>query len=63
MIKLNRLNGQELVINAELVERIEAKPDTIITLISGERFIVSNSVDEVIRKITDYKKTINQSPS
>ena len=63
MIKLNRLNGQELVINAELVERIEAKPDTIITLISGERFIVSNSVDEIIKKITDYKKNINTSPA
>ena len=59
MIKLTRLNGQELVLNAEMIERIEAKPDTIISLTSGEQYIVRNRVDEIIGKITAYKQKIN----
>ncbi len=59
MIKLARLNGQELVINAEMIERMEAKPDTIITLTTGEQYIVRNPVDEIIAKVTHYKQEIN----
>lgn len=59
MIKLTRLNGQELVINAEMIERIEAKPDTILSLTTGEQYIVRDSVDEIIVKVTNYKQKIN----
>jgi len=59
MIKLNRLNGQELVVNAELIELIEAKPDTIITLTTGEKYIVRNPVDEIIAKVKSYKRSLN----
>ncbi|MDP8235172.1 MAG: flagellar FlbD family protein [Candidatus Erginobacter occultus] len=59
MIKLTRLNGQELVINAEMIERMEAKPDTIITLTTGEQYIVQDSVDQIIAKVTHYKQEIN----
>ncbi len=59
MIKLTRLNGQELVINAEMIERMEAKPDTIITLTTGEQYIVRDPVDEIIAKVTRYKQEIN----
>lgn len=59
MIKLTRLNGQQLVINAEMIERIEAKPDTIISLTTGEQYIVRDRVDEIIAKVTDYKKDIS----
>ena len=59
MIKLTRLNGQELVINAEMIERIEAKPDTIISLTTGEQYIVRDSVDEIIAKVTHYKQEIS----
>ena len=59
MIKLTRLNGQQLVINAEMIERIEAKPDTIISLTTGEQYIVRDQVDEIIAKVTGYKKDIN----
>lgn len=59
MIKLTRLNRQELVINAEMIERIEAKPDTIITLSSGDQYIVQDPVDEIINKIIQYKQEIN----
>ena len=56
MIKLNRLNGFEIVINPELIEWIEANPDTTITLATGTKVIVRNPVDEVITKITAYRK-------
>lgn len=59
MIKLTRLNGQGLVINAEMIERIEAKPDTIISLTTGEQYIVRDPVDEIIAKVTAYKQKIN----
>ncbi len=59
MIKLTRLNGQELIINAEMIERLEAKPDTIITLNSGEQYIVRDLVDDIITKVTRYKQEIN----
>jgi flagellar protein FlbD len=59
MIKLTRLNGQELVINAEMIERMEAKPDTIITLTTGEQYIVQDPVDQIIAKVTHYKQEIN----
>ena len=59
MIKLTRLNGQGLVINAEMIERIEAKPDTIISLTTGEQYIVRDPVDEIIAKVTEYKQKIN----
>ncbi len=59
MIKLSRLNGQELVVNAEMIEKIEAKPDTIITLTTGDQYIVRDTVDEIIDKVTRYKQKIN----
>ncbi len=59
MIKLTRLNGQQLVINAEMIERIEARPDTIISLTTGEQYIVRDPVDEIIAKVTEYKQKIN----
>ena len=59
MIKLNRLNGQELVINAELIELIEAKPDTIITLTTGDKYIVRDSIDAILAKVKRYKREIN----
>lgn len=59
MIKVTRLNGEQLVINAELIELIEAKPDTIITLSTGEKYIARDKVDEIIEKVIRYKQTIN----
>ena len=59
MIKLNRLNGFEIVVNAELIEWIESNPDTTLTLATGSKVIVRNSSDEVIAKIMDYRRTVN----
>ncbi|MBI4656581.1 MAG: flagellar FlbD family protein [Elusimicrobia bacterium] len=58
MITLQKLNGTEIVVNAELIESIEATPDTVINLATGNRFIVKNSMQEVIDKIIEYKKKV-----
>ncbi|OGR42529.1 MAG: hypothetical protein A2X35_11975 [Elusimicrobia bacterium GWA2_61_42] len=58
MIKLEKLNGTIVVVNAELIETIEAAPDTVLNLATGNRFIVKDSVDSVIAKVVEYKKVV-----
>jgi flagellar protein FlbD len=56
MIKVTRLNGSELVVNSDLIEFVEAIPDTIISLITGKKIMIKESTDEVIDKVADFKK-------
>lgn len=56
MIRLTRLNGKEFILNCELIKILEATPDTVITLTTGEKLMVKESVDEVIRTSIDYKQ-------
>ena len=58
MIEVTRLNDKKLIINAELIERIEESPDTIITLTSGNKIIVKESGQEVKNLVILYKKEI-----
>ena len=48
MIHLTRLNESKLVLNSDLIEFVEALPDTIITLTTGQKIIVKESVDEIV---------------
>ncbi|SFL72228.1 flagellar FlbD family protein [Pelosinus propionicus] len=59
MIKVARLKSQEeFILNAELIETIEETPDTVITLTSGRKLIVEETMDEVVRKVMDYRRAI-----
>lgn len=58
IIKVYRFDGSELVINADLIETIEATPDTVITLATGRKVVVSDSVETIIKKVVDYKQAI-----
>lgn len=58
MIKVNRINGKEFVINCELIELVEATPDTVITLTNGKKIVVKESVDEIIEKVIKFKRNI-----
>ena len=58
MIKLEKLNGTLVVLNAELIESVESAPDTVINLATGNRFLVKNSVEDVIAKVVEYKKKV-----
>jgi flagellar protein FlbD len=62
VIKVTRINGEEYVLNAEFIQYVEAKPDTIITLTNKERLIVKESVDEVIRRIIEYGRALRTFP-
>lgn len=58
MIRLTRLNGSNYVLNCELIETAEATPDTVITTVEGKKYVCTESVDEVIEKIIEYKGRI-----
>ncbi len=58
MINVTRINGMGFVINAEIIQTLEATPDTVITLTTGAKYIVKESCDEVIDKVIAYKRKI-----
>ena len=58
MIKLTGLNNEEFILNAEVIEKIETMPETLITLTNGKRYIVLESPELVIKEILDYKRKI-----
>jgi flagellar protein FlbD len=55
MIELTRLNGRPMVVNSDLIKTAEASPDTMLTLINGEKLIVKETIEEVIEKVTVYR--------
>ena len=58
MIKVTRLNDSELVINTDLIEFVESIPDTIISLTTGKKIMVKESIDEVVMKVEDFKRRL-----
>lgn len=62
MIIVHRLNGAEFAINSELIETVEENPDTTITLVGRRRFLVAESVEEVIDAVTVYRRSIAGAP-
>jgi flagellar protein FlbD len=57
MIIVHRINGKEFVLNAEHIKFVESTPDTLITMnMNDEKFMVKESVKEVIQKVIDYKR-------
>ena len=55
MIALTRRNGKPMVVNSDLIKTVEASPDTMLTLINGEKLIVREEIDEVIERILAYR--------
>ncbi len=60
MIKVSRLDGSELVVNAELIETIETTPDTVLTLTTEKKLIVREPLDEVMARVIAYRQRVNQ---
>jgi len=58
MIKITRLNDKEIVLNCELIELVEANPDTTITTTTGRKIIVKESVEDIVSMTKQYKKDI-----
>ena len=62
MIKLTRLGGEAFILNAELIRYVEARPDTFITLTTGDRLVVAESMDEVLRRAVAYQQAKHMIP-
>ncbi len=58
MITVTRRNGTSFALNPDLIERVEATPDTIITLVAGTRYVVTETVEEVVREVRDYRAAV-----
>ncbi|EHL17283.1 hypothetical protein HMPREF9630_00450 [Peptoanaerobacter stomatis] len=56
MIELTRLNGEKFLINSDLIEIVDANPDTVITLINEHKFVVKEDMAQVVQKIIEYKR-------
>ena len=63
MIKLTRLDGERFILNADLIQYVEARPDTYVTLTTGERLVVSESMDEVLRRAIAYQQVKHLIPA
>ena len=62
MIYLTRLNKRPVVVNSELIKFVEDTPDTVVTLVSGEKLVVAETVAQVLDKIIGYRRRLMVCP-
>ena len=60
MIKVTRLNNSEMIVNAERIQSLQSTPDTLITFTNKDRLMVREPVEELSRRILDYRRTVFQ---
>lgn len=60
MIYVTRLNNEEFVVNADLIEFIEKTPDTVISLTTGKKIVVKETPEEIIKKLLTTRKEFSQ---
>ena len=58
MILLRRLNDAVIGLNADLIERLDATPDTVITLVDGKKYIVAETPEEVVERIIEFRACV-----
>jgi flagellar protein FlbD len=58
MIRLTRLNNQALTVNSDLIKFLEQSPDTLITLVNGEKIVVRESAEEVLARIIAFRRSV-----
>ncbi len=58
MIRLTRLNGTEMYLNADLISTVESHPDTVITLVDGKHFVVAETGAQVVDRIAHYRADV-----
>ncbi len=63
MIKLSRLDGQAFILNADLIRFVEQRPDTFVTLVSGEKIVVREKMDIVVELAIEYQQRKAMLPS
>jgi len=60
MIQLTRLNNSPLAVNSDLIKFVEQAPDTVITLITGEKIVVRESAQDVLAKVVEFRRSVLQ---
>jgi flagellar protein FlbD len=58
MIVVTRLGGPTFAVNPDLIERAEASPDTVVTLVDGTKYVIAESLDELIERIRAYRASV-----
>jgi flagellar protein FlbD len=58
VIRVTRLNGEAFALNPDLIERVEGHPDTVAFLVDGTKYVVKETVDEVLQEIREYRAAI-----
>ncbi len=61
MIHLTRTNHRAVVVNAELIEHVEMTPDTVVSMTTGEKFIVLETSEAVVEKVIAYRRSLLES--
>ena len=60
MIQLTRLNHHPLAVNSDLIKFVEQAPDTVITLLNGEKIVVRESAQEVLQRVVEFRRSVLQ---
>lgn len=58
MITLTHLNGESFILNADYIETLESRPDTVITLFNGKKYLVKETVEDVVKLVIEYKRKV-----
>jgi len=58
MIRLTRLNQRPLMVNSDLIEFIENAPDTVITLVTGDKLVVRESAEQILDQIVEFRRRL-----
>jgi len=60
MIQLTRLNNHPLAVNSDLIKFVEQAPDTVITLVSGEKIVVRETAQDVLERVVEFRRSVLQ---
>jgi flagellar protein FlbD len=60
MIQVTRINHVPLVLNSDLIVHLETTPDTVVSMTTGQKFIVLESADQVIQKVVEFRRSLQR---
>jgi len=60
MIRLTRLNNQAFIVNSDLIKFVEQSPDTLITLLNGEKIVVRENAEQILERLIAFRRSVLQ---
>ena len=60
MILVTRLNGKRFALNPDLIERVEETPDTVVILVDGTKYLVSEPIDDIVERVVDFRARVTR---